>query len=160
MALCELIHANRLVCVNRCRVPALNPIRANRSDAMYIVLFFCEWICTNLFARIAQIRVANCRAIYQKNPCAHKNRIGTPPPPKTQNTPPLKRGILWAWVFPAERKHFSRGPYIGTAISGPRIAGKTFYGHEIFLNLRLLSPRRLEPPLGNDHVQGGPTSVR
>ena len=29
------------------------------------------------------------------------------PPPKTQNTPPPpKRGILWTWVFLAERTHF------------------------------------------------------
>ena len=34
-----------------------------------------------------------------------------PPPPQTQNTPPpLKRGILWTWVLPAERTHFSRRP--------------------------------------------------
>ena len=48
---------------------------------------------------------------FQKNPRAHKNKIGTSPPPKTQNTPPpLKGGILWTWLFPAERTHFSRRP--------------------------------------------------
>ena len=38
-------------------------------------------------------------------------RAGTPRiSPKTQNTPPIKRGILWTWVFPAQRAHFSRCP--------------------------------------------------
>ena len=32
------------------------------------------------------------------------------PPPQTQNTPPLKRGSLWTWGFPAERTHSSRRP--------------------------------------------------
>ena len=44
--------------------------------------------------------------IGQKNPRAHKNKIGTPPPPNPKIPPPLKRGILWTWVFPAERAHF------------------------------------------------------
>ena len=45
--------------------------------------------------------------IFQKNPRAHKNKSALPPP-KTQNTPPppLKRGILWTWVFPAEGAYF------------------------------------------------------
>ena len=32
------------------------------------------------------------------------------PPPKTQNTPPLKRGILWTWFFLQNRRFFSRCP--------------------------------------------------
>ena len=39
-----------------------------------------------------------------------KIKIGTPPPPKPKIPPPPKRGILWTWVFPAERAHFSRRP--------------------------------------------------
>ena len=39
----------------------------------------------------------------QKNPRAHKNKIGTPPPPQT----PLKKGEFYGhMVFPAERTHF------------------------------------------------------
>ena len=34
--------------------------------------------------------------------------------------------------FPAERTHFPGAHKIGVAISGPRLAGKTFYGHEDF----------------------------
>ena len=53
-------------------------------------------------------------ALHQKNPRAHKNRTGTTPTPpkKTQNTPPKKkkREILWAWVYPAGIRHFSRRP--------------------------------------------------
>ena len=75
----------------------------------------------------------NRKVISQKNPRAHKNKIGTPPAPP-QNPkyppPPLKRGILWTWVFPAERTHFSRRP----PISGPRIADNNFTDTRTFLN--------------------------
>ena len=33
------------------------------------------------------------------NPRAHKNKIGTSPPPQTQNTPLPKTRILWTWLF-------------------------------------------------------------
>ena len=46
----------------------------------------------------------------QKNPRAHKNKIGTPLPPKKPKDPPLKRGMLWIWDFPAERTHFCQAP--------------------------------------------------
>ena len=50
----------------------------------------------------------------QKNPRAHKNKIGTSPPPpqKTQNNPPppLKTRNFMDMAFPAERTHFSRCP--------------------------------------------------
>ena len=36
------------------------------------------------------------------------------------------------FFFPAERTHFPGALKIGAAISGPRIAGKKFYGHEDF----------------------------
>ena len=75
--------------------------------------------------------------INQKNPRAHKKKIGTSlPPPKTQNPPPTKRGILPAWrrfscrknaIFPGARK-------IGASISGPRIADKNFTDTRISLN--------------------------
>ena len=44
----------------------------------------------------------------QKNPRAHKNKIGTSPPPPQK--PPLKRGILWTWVFLQKERIFSRRP--------------------------------------------------
>ena len=77
------------------------------------------------------------RALSQKNPRAHmiKIKIGTPPPPKqTQNTPPpLKRRILWTWVFFCRKNAlFPGADKIGAAISGPRIADKKFYGHGDF----------------------------
>ena len=46
----------------------------------------------------------------QKNPSPHQNKISTPNPPKTPNTRPLQRGILWTWVFPAERAHVFQVP--------------------------------------------------
>ena len=46
-----------------------------------------------------------CRDFYQKNPRAHKNKIGTSPP-KTQNTPFLKRGILWTFGFSCRKSAF------------------------------------------------------
>ena len=69
----------------------------------------------------------------QKSPRAHKNKIGTPPPPKTQNTPPLKRGILWTWLFLPNGRIFPGAHKIGAAISGPRIADKHFTDTRIFL---------------------------
>ena len=75
--------------------------------------------------------------LFQKNPRAHKNKIGTPPPPpKTQNTPPpLKRGILWTWVFLQKERMFPGVHKIHAPISGPRIADKNFTDTRIFLTL-------------------------
>ena len=47
---------------------------------------------------------------YQKNPRAHKNRIGTPPPPKPKIPPPLKRGIYGHGFFLQKEHIFSRRP--------------------------------------------------
>ena len=58
--------------------------------------------------------------VYQKNPRAHKNKIGTPPKPETTPSPP-KRGILWTWRFSC-RKNALGAHRIGAAVSGPRIA--------------------------------------
>ena len=76
----------------------------------------------------------------QKNPRAHKNKIGTPPPPKPKNTPPKKRGILWTWRFSCRKNTEILGAHqIGTAISGPRIADTNFTDTRIFLILELFS---------------------
>ena len=69
----------------------------------------------------------------QKNPRAHKNKIGTSPPPKTKIPPPLKRGILWTRVFLQKERIFPGVHKIGAAISGPRIADKNFMDTRIFL---------------------------
>ena len=42
----------------------------------------------------------------QKNPRAHKNKIGTSPPKKNPNTPPPKTRNFMDMAFPAERTHF------------------------------------------------------
>ena len=73
----------------------------------------------------------------QKNPCAHKNKIGILSPPPNQNSrpPPPKRGILWTWRFSCRKKaFFPRVHKIGTAISGPRIADTNFTDTRVFLS--------------------------
>ena len=62
----------------------------------------------------------------QKNPRAHKNKIGTSPPPPKPKYPPPKRGILWTWFFLQNGRIFPGVHKIGAAISGPRIADKNF----------------------------------
>ena len=39
-----------------------------------------------------------------------KKKIGTPPPPQNPKYPPLKRGILWTWLFLQNGHIFSRRP--------------------------------------------------
>ena len=58
----------------------------------------------------------------QKSPCAHKNKIGTPPSPRKPKVPPrLKRGILWTWRFSCRTKEKIPGAHkIGAPISGTR----------------------------------------
>ena len=74
----------------------------------------------------------------RKNPHAHKNKIGTSTPPskkKTQNPPPSKGGILWAWGFSSRKNQKMPGAHkIGAAISGPRITGGNFMDTTFFLN--------------------------
>ena len=69
--------------------------------------------------------------IYQKNPRAHENKIGTSPPPNP-NTPP--RNFTDMEVFLQKEHRNSSAHKIGAAISGPRIADKNLkvYGHEDF----------------------------
>ena len=65
-------------------------------------------------------------AFTQKNPRAHRNKIGTSttPPFKKSPEPPLKGGILWAWGFSRRKNQKIAGAHkIGAATPGPRIAG-------------------------------------
>ena len=55
-----------------------------------------------LYVSSIPLRFPSATAKIQKNPRAHKNKIGTPPPP---NTPP-KKGEFYGHGFPAERTHF------------------------------------------------------
>ena len=73
----------------------------------------------------------------QKNPCAHKNKIGTSPPPKKkQNTPPSKtRNFMGMEVFLQKERIFLGAHKIGAAISVPRTADKNFTEMRFFLNV-------------------------
>ena len=72
------------------------------------------------------------KSLFQKNPHAHRKKIGTPPPPNPKY-PPLKRGILWTWRFSCRKNAEILGAHqIGAAISGPRIADKNFTDTRIF----------------------------
>ena len=56
----------------------------------------------------------------QKNPCAHKIKIGTSTPLPKKSNPTLKRGILWAWELFSRKNQTIPGAHkIGAAISGP-----------------------------------------
>ena len=77
------------------------------------------------------------RLINQKNPRAHKNKIGTstPSPSKKAQNPPSEENVMGVGGFPAERTKHSQAPIkIGAAISGPRIAGGKIMDMRIFLN--------------------------
>ena len=88
----------------------------------------------------------------QKNFRARKNKIGTSPPPKPpKNTPPLKRGLVWAWSFfllQKEAKEFPAAHKIGAAISGPRteIAGEELCRHEVFFWNKVVGFYLVGPP--------------
>ena len=61
----------------------------------------------------------------QKNPRAHKNKIGTPPPPKKPKIPPppLKGGILWTWVS-CRKNAFFRGAHKTGGLISPIFRGR------------------------------------
>ena len=61
---------------------------------------------------------------FQKNPRAHKNKIGTPPPPPKT---PAKKGEFYGHGFSCRKNAFFPGVHkIGAPISGPRIADTNF----------------------------------
>ena len=74
---------------------------------------------------------------FQKNPRAHKNKIGTSLPSPQPKMPPLKRRILWTWRFSSRKNASFPGAHqIGAAISGPRIADTNFTDTRIFLKIQ------------------------
>ena len=83
---------------------------------------------------VATSKMCIALAADQKNPRAHENKIGTPPP-KPKIPPPPKRGILWTWRFSCRKNAEILGVHkIGAAISGPRIADTNFTDTRIFLS--------------------------
>ena len=74
------------------------------------------------------------RDTFQKNPRAHKNKIGTSPPPQNP-TPPKTRNFM-DMGFPAERTQsfffFSRRPWNWRSHFRPQNCGHEFYGHKAF----------------------------
>ena len=88
-----------------------------------------------MVAFTSRTSIDNKQGIDQKNPRAHKNKIGTsppgpqnqiPPPPQTRNFMDLEVFLQKEGIFPGVRK-------IGAAISGPRIADTNFTDTRIFL---------------------------
>ena len=62
----------------------------------------------------------------------YKIKSALPPPKPKIPPPPLKRGILWTWVFPAERTHFFQASIkLTLPFPGPELR-TIFYGHEDF----------------------------
>ena len=71
------------------------------------------------------------------------NRHFPPPPNPKPPPPPPKRGILWAWVFPAERPHFFQAPRkLAQPCPAPELRAKKFTDTWIFLRIgRTASPK-------------------
>ena len=62
----------------------------------------------------------NTDSYLQKNPRAHKNKIGTPHPPKPK-IPPLKRGILWTQVSCRKNAFFQAPIKLAQAFPAPEL---------------------------------------
>ena len=74
--------------------------------------------------------------LFQKNPRAHKNKIGTPPPPRQNPNPPPKTRNFMDMAFSCRTDAFFPGVHkIGAAISGPRITDTNFTDTRIFLTV-------------------------
>ena len=87
----------------------------------------------------------------QRNPRAHKNKIGTPPPQNPNNPPPKTRNFMDRVCLQKERI-FPGVHTIGAAISGPRIADMNFTDTRIFLTTSL-SQKRADSQLARDPVK-------
>ena len=122
------------------------------TDGAKVRIHICEGANTHfkknsscVFPVFAQVRTQAPHVFVQRlseKPRAHKNKIGTsPPPPKPKIPPPPKRGILWTWFFLQNGSIFPGAHKIGAAISGPRIADTNFTDTRVFL--RILSAPKI-----------------
>ena len=92
-----------------------------------------------------------CQSITQKNPRAHKNKIGTPSPKKTQIPPPPKTRNFVDMGFLLQKERICPGVHkIDAPISGPRIADKNFTGTRVFLKYLLLE-RLIKQTIWSSH---------
>ena len=71
--------------------------------------------------------------MYQKNPRAHKNKIGTPPL-QNPKSPPSKEFYGHEGFPPEKKNQKSQAPIQLTQPfpACPRIAGENFYGYDAF----------------------------
>ena len=139
------------------QIRANRPIHAKHFRGSRTEALFCE-------ARLGALKIANRRfeAIRANRSnvlkIIIKSALRPPPPPQNPKSPPPKRGILWTWFCLQKERIFPGAHKIGAAISGPRIAGRKFYGHEdlseigIFLRVDSCNPpscyRSLSGPSG------------
>ena len=78
----------------------------------------------------------NRETLNQKNPRAHKNKIGTSPPPPNpkRKIPPPKMRNFMDIVFSCRKNAIFPGAHkIGAAISGPELRIQNFTDTRIFL---------------------------
>ena len=108
------------------RGPSVFPISKPYSETPSICPEHCWLSRANVRLNIA------IPILFQKNPRAHKHKIGTPPPPRKPISPPppKKRNFMGMEVFLRKERILSRRPCNWRGHFRPRIAGKTFYGHE------------------------------
>ena len=66
--------------------------------------------------------------LFRKIPATMNTNIGTPPPKKKPKCPSLKRGMLWAWSFPAERNKKYQAPIkLARPFPAPELRAKVFF---------------------------------
>ena len=129
--------SNRAI-LNRCESVRFDPLRTVHRESGHLSSWeFLDTTILNLKMLLSRNFVVFAQAPFRKILAPIKIKSALPPPPPPPK-PPLKRGILWTWVFLAERTHFFPGVHkIGAAVSGPRIADKKFTDTRIFLILAI-----------------------
>ena len=90
--------------------------------------------------RLQGVRGGPLRAVLVYRFWPPKNKIGTLPPPQTQNTPPPKtRKEFYGHGFFLQKERIFPGVHkIDAPISGPRIADKNFTDTRMFLTYRAI----------------------
>ena len=94
-------------------------VGARRQRLRYIYIYICVCVCVC-------VCLCLCNVMPENSTIKIRSELPPPPPSKRKtDPPPLRREILWAWGFPAERTKKTPGAHkIGAPISGPRIAGR------------------------------------